>query len=341
MVLSSSPLLRRLERDRAPELRRLDKELARRMPSAAPACPLSSLRADALVVLAVLPTVLAAAAVTAGDGLMTPLELLSFILKSIALGSKSAGASLLAADACVGGFGAGGFAVPRAGAFLLYLDMKSVLFRRLEFLAIICLVNLSEALCSGSADARFRARAAPESALMAAPSLFIAGRGDGRVAAPTRGNVARERSAEYVRCTSRVVEGGPARTHGELSSFPHCGSSASMAQLALVCLVTLISATPCTAFRTPTGTSWTSTYAGIATSSPQPPVVMAARSKAAQENMKKWGKILSQADTFDESIKSKRSSAAPGSGADKNAGGAVVAVISLAAVGAMLLASVQ
>ena len=72
-----------------------------------------------------------------------------------------------------------------------------------------------------------------------------------------------------------------------------------------------------------------------------PPVAMAARSKEAEANMKKWGKILSQADTFDDSAKylRKGKGAKKAAAPDKSAGGAVVAAASAAIVLAMVVAS--
>ena len=71
-----------------------------------------------------------------------------------------------------------------------------------------------------------------------------------------------------------------------------------------------------------------------------PPAAMAARSKEAEANIKKWGKILSQADTFDDSAYLRKGKGAKQGGApDKQAGGGLVAAASLAIVLAMVVAS--
>ena len=69
-----------------------------------------------------------------------------------------------------------------------------------------------------------------------------------------------------------------------------------------------------------------------------PPVALAARSKEAEANIKKWGKILSQADTFDDTIKLKNKKGAPPK--DTRAGASLVLAGSGAAVIAMIIASV-
>ena len=60
--------------------------------------------------------------------------------------------------------------------------------------------------------------------------------------------------------------------------------------------------------------------------------------REAEANIKKWGKILSAADTFDERAPKGKSAAGK---QDKNAGGGIVVAISGAAILAMLAASVQ
>ena len=67
----------------------------------------------------------------------------------------------------------------------------------------------------------------------------------------------------------------------------------------VVALSALLLAAPLSAFQPPLASHATS-------SRTQPTVTMAARSKEAEANIKKWGKILSQADTFDDKIKLKR-----------------------------------
>ena len=62
------------------------------------------------------------------------------------------------------------------------------------------------------------------------------------------------------------------------------------------------------------------------------------RSKEEQANIEKWGKILSQADTFDDTMKIRRKKGAPVQ--DKNRGGAIVVLGSGAAVLAMALSQV-
>ena len=66
-----------------------------------------------------------------------------------------------------------------------------------------------------------------------------------------------------------------------------------------------------------------------------------ARSKEAQANMDKWGKILSQADTFDDTLPIRKRGQAPKKPpGDKNAGGSIVLLGSAAVLLAMSLSQV-
>ena len=77
-----------------------------------------------------------------------------------------------------------------------------------------------------------------------------------------------------------------------------------------------------------------------------PDVALVQRSKEAQQNIEKWGKILSQADTFDDSNYRPSSSGKRKQGGNKErasdgkAAGNVVVAGSAAVVVAMMLASV-
>ena len=104
-----------------------------------------------------------------------------------------------------------------------------------------------------------------------------------------------------------------------------------MAFRLLVALSALLLAAPLSAFQPPLASHATS-------SRTQPTVTMAARSKEAEANIKKWGKILSQADTFDDKIKLKKK--AGDTPSDNKAGAGIVLAGSAAAVLAMIVASV-
>ena len=97
-----------------------------------------------------------------------------------------------------------------------------------------------------------------------------------------------------------------------------------------VALLALLLAAPLSAFQPPVGHATSSRT--------QLTVTMAARSKEAEANIKKWGKILSQADTFDDKIKLKKK--AGDTPSDNKAGAGIVLAGSAAAALAMIVASV-
>ena len=118
-------------------------------------------------------------------------------------------------------------------------------------------------------------------------------------------------------------------------------TSAAMTRMMLLCALILHAAAGWhatlharTSHHSPSATS---TASAFFTARATPPA-MAARSKEAEANIKKWGKILSQADTFDDKIKLKKGAAVK---KDKTAGGTLIVIGTLGAVVAMLAASVQ
>ena len=108
---------------------------------------------------------------------------------------------------------------------------------------------------------------------------------------------------------------------------------------------------PAAGFQLATVTSSASTAASTAAStkanagarSTHASIRMVQRSKEAQANIDKWGKILSQADTFDESKYGRRrkpsQSSTTASKAQGQAAGGIVVAVSVAAVVAMALAA--